>query len=115
MSEVKTTYWGLLHVDENGEEQSRIRSIFTHPTITKMCGGKGDILAELELAETTEDPAEDDYWGWLDTDGNHYSMIYPREILLDVCFPYGKQVEIDRGDGRVVRLRIEICNRTVIS
>lgn len=33
-------------------------------------------------------------------------MVYPRESLFSMCFPYGVQAEVDAGKGRVVRLAV---------
>ena len=33
-------------------------------------------------------------------------MIWPSEAQFNVCFPYGPDVEEDRGKGRVLRLAI---------
>lgn len=44
------------------------------------------------------------YYGWLGAGDTEPTMIYPAQILVDMCFPYGPKVEEDRGRGRRIRL-----------
>lgn len=47
------------------------------------------------------------YYGWVETGSNCPTMIWPSRGQLDMCFPKGADPEVERGKGRVVRLRIE--------
>lgn len=62
-----------------------------------------DPIVQIEL---TEDP-EGTYWGWLAKDATYPSMVWPKKMLLDICFPYGPDVEQERGKGRVVRMVVK--------
>jgi hypothetical protein len=61
---------------------------------------KVTVLAASEAVET-------DYWGWWKAEGDYVCLIYPRESLLEMCFPYGSKAETERGRGWVVRVRVE--------
>jgi hypothetical protein len=39
----------------------------------------------------------------IDTDESDPCMIYPHAGMFEMCFPYGPQVEQERGHGRIVR------------
>lgn len=64
----------------------------------------------------TEDP-EGTYYGWLDRNEHtgqwreSPSMIYERESLFRMCFPYGYKAAEQSGQGRPLRLRIERAAR----
>jgi hypothetical protein len=47
------------------------------------------------------------YWGWWDAKHQHFTMIYPRKMLAEMCFTYGSAAEEKRGRGRLVSLRVE--------
>ena len=47
------------------------------------------------------------YWGWWDTERQEYQNIYPRKHLVEMCFPYGTDVEEARGRGRLAQLSVE--------
>jgi hypothetical protein len=59
--------------------------------------------AEPVPVVVTLDPAGE-YWGWLAA--SYPSMIYRREVLFRVCFPYGPEEAEKAGKGRVVKLNI---------
>lgn len=64
-------------------------------------------IVEVSVIEVPEGKAtETDYWGWHIHGQEHPVFIYPVELLLGICFPYGVEAEVSRGRGRVVRLRI---------
>ena len=54
----------------------------------------------------TEDP-DGEYYGWLKTGEDTPSMIWPSRVQLMMCFTYGMQVAIDKGQGVPIRLRCE--------
>lgn len=64
-------------------------------------------VVEVNVVEVPEsDAVEGDYWGWLRTGNEVPTMIYPALALLRICFPYDIAVEVEKGKGRVVRLRV---------
>lgn len=78
----------------------------------EMCGEER--IAVVRIAVDEAGP----YWGW------HYShhpfngsfkgkvsMIYSNAIGVEICFPYGAAAEMERGRGRIVRLRAELVRR----
>lgn len=78
------------------------------------------VLAEEWLGDARA--PEVTHYGWEDTDKpGHVVMIWPRArddrdrghdpvptpwMLLGMCFPYGMQVAVDHGDGKMVALRV---------
>lgn len=64
-------------------------------------------VVEVNAVEVSDADATDaDYWGWLRAGKDVPTMIFPSLNLLRICFPYDISVEVDKGKGRVVRLRI---------
>lgn len=63
-------------------------------------------IVEVSVAEVPDGDPAATHWGWMATDATEPVMIYPREVLFRVCFPYGVQAEVDAGKGRVVRLAV---------
>jgi len=84
------------------------KSYFSHPqptrTMARLYERNADQVVEVEVRE---DP-EGTYFGWLDAhrDSGFPSLIWPSRLQLEMCFPSGTQVEVDRGEGRVVQLSI---------
>lgn len=64
------------------------------------CGG------EVRPVKVEEDPAGP-YWGWLWADRDAPSMIWFREASFRMCFAGMPEDMQERGEGRIVRLRIE--------
>jgi hypothetical protein len=55
--------------------------------------------------ELIEDPAGA-FWGWIDAKSGSGEpvMVQSHEKLFRVQFPYGPEVEVERGKGEIVRL-----------
>ena len=45
-------------------------------------------------------------WAWWDEKYQELNFIYPDKLLLEMCFVYGTQAEIDRGKGVVVDVEV---------
>lgn len=69
----------------------------------KMCGYS---YGEIHVIKFEESP-DGEYWAWRATGETDFHMIYPHEILFNICFAYGVQAEVDAGKGRVVRLKVK--------
>lgn len=69
--------------------------------------GLSEPIVEIAL---TEDP-EGGYYGWLGTGNDTPSMIWPSWAQFSMCFAYGPQVEVDRGNGTIVRMKAELIRR----
>lgn len=63
-------------------------------------------IVEVDVVEVPDGDLAATHWGWMRPDDTQPIMIYPREVLFRVCFPYGVQAEVDAGKGRVVRLTV---------
>ena len=68
--------------------------------------GLPDPIVAVDVAEVADGDPAATHWGWVDTGDATPEMIYPRESLFSMCFPYGVQAEVDAGKGRVVRLAV---------
>lgn len=75
-----------------------------------------DILrVELIIAEdqtippppqNDKDVLKPDYWGWLDSTINEFTMVYPKRFLLEICFPAGLKATEEKGRGKAYRLNV---------
>lgn len=63
-------------------------------------------IVPVTVRERVEGDTGHVYWGWRKPDGT-YTMIWPSETQVEMCFPYGTEVEEKRGKGTKVRLTIE--------
>lgn len=68
--------------------------------------GLPEPVVEVDVREVPADDPTATHWAWLDSKHDEPIMVWPREGLFEVCFPYGSKVEQDRGKGRVVRLAV---------
>lgn len=65
----------------------------------------GKVPVPVIVAETTHG----EYYGWLRSDRDEPSMIWRGRPRFDMCFPYGPELEQERGKGRIVRLDIRLA------
>lgn len=68
----------------------------------RACGHEKPLRVRLE-----EDP-EGTYWGWLYADRDEFTMIFYHQSLVEMCFPYGTAIEVKKGRGRVVQLKVTV-------
>jgi len=79
-----------------------IKLIDTHATMRiAEFYGKDNIVPVL----VTEDPAGD-FRGWLAKGDLIPEMIYHKKVF-EICFAYGSAVEVEKGRGEVIPLKIE--------
>lgn len=75
------------------------------PEIVRITYGKHTGVTEMKVTV-----AEDgDWWGWYapEETGKKLNFIFDSKSLLEMCFPYGSEVEEKKGTGRIVCLRVE--------
>ena len=75
-------------------------------TLVEMCGADEKDIVEVVVRELQEGE-ESPYWGWWDNEKGEFQMIYPGKIPSDMCFPYGPEVEEEKGEGKQMNVSIE--------
>jgi hypothetical protein len=68
--------------------------------------GLKEPIVEVDAVEVPDGDPSATHWAWLPTGKTEPIMIYPREGLFTMCFPYGSKTEVEHGKGRVVRLAV---------
>lgn len=68
--------------------------------------GLPEPIVEVDVTEVPDGDASATHWAWLPTGKTDPIMIYPRESLFTMCFPYGPKSEVEAGKGRIVRLAV---------
>jgi hypothetical protein len=64
-------------------------------------------IVKISVRERVETDPPSSYWGWLKADEpDCYIFVWPSEIQLDMCFPYGPKIEEQLGRGRKVNLTL---------
>jgi hypothetical protein len=53
------------------------------------------------------------YWGWLETGGDNFSMIYPSHPQFSMCFAYGYEANEQCGRGKAYRLMVREVDRHI--
>jgi hypothetical protein len=70
--------------------------------------GLKEPIVKVSVRERRPTDPPSDYWGWLPTkDPDHFIFVWPSEMQLNMCFPYGPKADEDRGYGRKVNLVVE--------
>lgn len=87
---------------KTGEE--KFSDIFSHINSVKMSGPNPYYKILLRESIHSESPQ---YFGWKDYQKQEYSMIFPWEGTVRMCFPYGPEVEEKRGLGKLVGFILE--------
>lgn len=96
-------YWA--HIERLGDDHLYFTDVGTRLFVDTI-GGKLPVV-RVRVRERTEEDTGHVYWGWQDTGSDRYVMIFPRELLFEMCFEYGSKEAIKRGRGRKVQLTIE--------
>lgn len=69
-------------------------------------------VLQVRVEEVAGDDETATHWGWMRNASAHYPadsephMIWASRAQFEMCFPYGSLAEVDRGKGRVLRLRV---------
>jgi hypothetical protein len=88
------THDGIEYYNDFYQSQGQVR----------MCGsGKIVTVIARELKEGEVSP----YWAWWDEADQDFCMIFPSEVQVKMCFPYGHKVEEDLGRGKLTNVFIE--------
>ena len=49
------------------------------------------------------------YWGWWDLRHGHgWCHVYPKKFLVEMCFPYGTEVEEENGKGQMANVAVDM-------
>lgn len=67
---------------------------FEHP-IVKV------VVREIEPGETSI------YWAWWSNEDQHFHWLWPSKGQVNMCFPYGPEVEEAKGRGHVLNVVVE--------
>lgn len=69
--------------------------------------GMDEPIVRVSVRERLPTDPPSDYWGWLDAkEPDRYIFVWPSEMQLDMCFPYGPKAEENRGHGRKMNLMV---------
>lgn len=77
------------------------RNFYPHPKSCRMASSKGEI-ARFKLIEDQDG----EFRAWWNNEREEFSLCYPAEVLLNMCFPYGPEAAVERGDGHKMRVRV---------
>jgi len=82
---------------------------FTHfyPHL-KAYGVCGDHPIHKVLVSVDGRNEEEGHWGWYDVQESRLMFIWPNKTCVNICFPYGPQVEEELGKGLRVPIKFEI-------
>lgn len=84
----KVSYWHFYH----------------NPLSVKVCGHKKNEIIEVLVQESEE--SSECYWGWWDNKEQKFNFVYPKKCLVTMCFPYSIEVYENRGDGKLLPVKI---------
>lgn len=81
-----------------------------HRRYVELHGGN-DPVVEVEVRLAADGDPAATHWGWLASEADEPSMIWPNLPCYQVCFPYGPEAEERAGKGRTVRLTVTEVGR----
>ena len=93
----------MINYGAKNKRDGMFYNIFPAIKLVEMCGYSSDEIWEIEFEEVDDG----EYWSFQDTGETNFHLIYPHKALFDICFAYGVQAEIDKGKGRIARLKIK--------
>jgi hypothetical protein len=68
--------------------------------------GEGQIFEVIVGALEAEVPGC--CWAWWNFEQQRLTMVYPFRQALNMCFPYGPEIEERQGRGRVTPVSVEV-------
>lgn len=83
-----------------------LRYFYPHPDVVRWSVDEDEPGEILHVQLVPDDTGT--YWCWHDAKDDEFYHVYHDKKLLEMCFPYGIQAEIDRGFGTAVRVRVEV-------
>lgn len=78
-----------------------------------MDDGKETQIFQVKLIEDTVGSYPQSYWAWWNLESYApigFQFCYHAKMLLKMCFPYGPQVEEERGNGLMLPVNVEIID-----
>lgn len=77
-------------------------------------GDKAEDIVELKMVISkdqtkpilNDNSLDVDYWGWFDNKKQDIDLVFPKRFLLNMCFPYGMDIEEQHNVGKAYRLEI---------
>lgn len=94
--------------EEHVRVEGHSRSLWQSERAVEVAYGRGQVTSRVKVTVVPE--GEGDWWGWYAPQGpgsKKLHFILESLAALNVCFAYGTKPEEDRGQGRVVQLRVE--------
>ena len=87
---------------------------FTHfmpdPHVTRLYDDEKPVFKAL-VEECEEAP--DCYWSWWEEKDQEFQFTAYWKGAVEMCFPYGTKVEEDRGNGRLLPVKVTILEENV--
>lgn len=84
-----------------------------HSSIATIYGDKPEDIVNLKFKisnnqeiNSDTDVKDNDYWGFYDFSKEEFILIYPQYFILNMCFPYGMEIEEKRNIGKAYRIEI---------
>ena len=93
----------MINYGVKNEQDGMFYNIYPSIFAATMCGYEHHEISEIEFVEDVNG----EYWSFQDTGKDTFHLIYPHKILFNICFPYGPDIEVEKGNGRIVRLKIK--------
>lgn len=83
--------------------RDRFFDFFTSAWLSSTCTSD----KAMYMVTVVEDPAGE-YWTWYDAEDKafHYTASFRQAV--EICFPYGTKHLIEKGEGELLRVRLEV-------
>lgn len=92
----------------SGYKLVQFQSFMDSPVVASLFGLKKEDVFEV-LVRELQDGETSPYWAWWDNAKKCFPppMIWGHKSLVEMCFPYGSQVEADKGRGEMCNVVVE--------
>lgn len=91
--------------------QDGYRNFYGSVRQVTMCLTGPDDKTPIYSVDVTEDDANGTMWAWWDAQRSSFSMVYKTRQVLEICFPYGIDVEEKRDRGKACKVSITAIER----
>lgn len=72
-------------------------------------------VTTIEEVEIIEDSSSTTWVAWWDNKLGRFDLIFENRKILEVCFPYGSKIDVEKGLGEVVGVRLKVLKELTLN
>lgn len=97
----------ILHcqIAPHHKEGSYYTHFMANPNVVQL-HDETSAVYQAEVEQCEDSPGV--YWGWWENQKQAFTMVYRTRSILNMCFPYGFDIEEKKGRGHAVPVKVTL-------